>query len=242
MQMNRRDAIKTISLGSAVLMTAPLVSLSGDLVETVSSGTRYPFTLPDLPYAYDALAEFIDPETMNIHHTKHHAGYVKNLNAALETAAPELQAMTIEELLAPRASPLPEPLHTAIVNHGGGHANHTLFWKVLSPTAGGKPEGLLANKINQQFGSHEACVEQLQKSAMSIFGSGWAWLTIGSDGLVIETTPNQNSPLLVGRMPLLGIDVWEHAYYLKYQNRRVDYVKAVLDHINWQAVGEVFPG
>jgi len=241
MQMNRRDAIKTISLGTAALMASPLTNLAVEPSVSTSSGLRYPFTLPDLPYAYDALAEFIDPETMTIHHTKHHAGYVKNLNAALEAASPEYQNMTLEELLTPQTSGFPESLVTAVINHGGGHANHTLFWKILSPEAGGKPEGRLADMIGQQFGSFEGCVEQLQKTAMSVFGSGWAWLSIGSEGLVIEKTPNQNSPLLVGRKPLLGIDVWEHAYYLHYQNRRLDYVNAVLDHINWQAVADQLP-
>lgn len=241
MQMNRRDAIKTISLGSAVLLTAPLASLAADAVDSVSSGFTYPFTLPDLPYAYDALAEFIDPETMTIHHTKHHAGYVKNLNAALETASTDFQTQTLEELLSLQTTGIPEPLQTAIINHGGGHANHSLFWKILSPAAGSKPDGRLAELINQQFGSYESCIDQLQKTAMSVFGSGWAWLSIGSDGLVIEKTPNQNSPLLSGRKPLLGIDVWEHAYYLNYQNRRADYVNAVFDHINWQVVADQLP-
>lgn len=235
MQMNRRDAIKTITIGSAALMAARLTSLAAD-AGTSDIGLKYPYSLPDLPYGYDALSEFIDPETMTIHHTKHHAAYIKNLNAALETADAQYRDMTLNQLLS-GAEHLPESLRTAVINQGGGHANHTLFWTILTPESGGKPDGTLAELIDAQFGSQDACIDALRKSAMSVFGSGWAWLSYSGGNLVVESSPNQNSPLMSGHIPLLGIDVWEHAYYLKYQNRRADYVSGVLGHINWATVG-----
>lgn len=192
------------------------------------------FTLPDLPYAYDALEPHIDKETMNIHHTKHHNTYVTNLNAALEGHA-DLQNKTIEELISDLDA-VPEDIRTAVRNNGGGHANHSLFWKILSPNGGGEPKGELAEKINEKFGSFAAFKEKFEQAAITRFGSGWAWLVLKNGELEVTSTPNQDNPLMEGATPLLGLDVWEHAYYLKYQNRRPDYVSAFWNVVNWDEV------
>lgn len=192
------------------------------------------FTLPDLPYAYDALEPHIDKETMNIHHTKHHNTYVTNLNAALEGHA-DLQNKTIEELISD-LDVVPEDIRTAVRNNGGGHANHSLFWKILSPNGGGEPKGELAEKINEKFGSFAAFKEKFEQAAITRFGSGWAWLVLKNGELEVTSTPNQDNPLMEGATPLLGLDVWEHAYYLKYQNRRPDYVSAFWNVVNWDEV------
>lgn len=232
MQINRRDALKTIALGTAAVMTGQLTAQA----QTGAGGIEaYPFKLPDLPYAYDALAGFIDPETMTIHHTKHHAAYVNNLNKALESH-PDLQSKSLNELIAD-LNAVPESIRTTVRNNGGGHANHNLFWQILSAEKDVAPEGPLADMMVRDFGSLDACREELRKASMSVFGSGWAWLSVQDGKLLVETTPNQDSPIMSGKKPVIGIDVWEHAYYLRYQNRRADYVVALLSHINWKAAG-----
>ncbi|SER29340.1 superoxide dismutase [Piscibacillus halophilus] len=194
------------------------------------------FELPELPYAYDALEPHIDKETMNIHHTKHHNTYVTKLNAALEGHA-DLQDKSLEELLGNLDS-LPSDIQTAVRNNGGGHANHSLFWTVLSPNGGGAPTGELADKINQTFGSFDEFKEKFGAAATGRFGSGWAWLVVKNGDLEITSTPNQDTPLMEGVTPILGLDVWEHAYYLKYQNKRPDYVAAFWNVVNWDEVAK----
>lgn len=190
--------------------------------------------LPELPYAYDALEPHIDKETMNIHHTKHHNTYVTNLNAALE-GHDDLAAKSIEDLISD-LNAVPEDIRTAVRNNGGGHANHSLFWKVMSPNGGGEPTGELADKINEKFGSFDAFKEKFAQAAATRFGSGWAWLVLDNGELEVTSTPNQDSPLMDGQVPLLGLDVWEHAYYLKYQNRRPEYVTNFWNVVNWDEV------
>lgn len=194
-----------------------------------------PFTLPALPYAENALEPHIDARTMNIHHTKHHAAYTNNLNAALEGHA-DLAGKTIEELLGSLEA-LPETIRTAVRNNGGGYANHNLFWKTMSPNGGGEPAGELAEAINSAFGSLAAFKDAFAKAAATRFGSGWAWLYVGKDGkLAVTSTANQDTPLMEGYTPILGLDVWEHAYYLNYQNRRPDYISAFWNVVDWSAV------
>lgn len=198
-----------------------------------------PYTLPDLPYAYDALTPHIDEQTMHLHHDKHHAGYVKNLNAALE-GLDDLQALPVEELIG-NLSKVPEAKRGAVRNNGGGHANHTLYWEVMAPGGAKAPEGALAEAITKTFGSVDAFKEEFAKACATRFGSGWGWLVVTSGGgLQVESTPNQDSPLMDGRTPILGCDVWEHAYYLHYQNRRPDYVSAWWSVVNWSDVGRRF--
>ncbi len=193
--------------------------------------------LPPLPYDYKALEPHIDEQTMRIHHGKHHAGYVAKLNAALEKQA-KLADWSVEQLLR-ELNKVPEDIRTAVRNNGGGHANHTLFWSIMSPKGGGEPGGDLAKAIKDGFGGFTKFKEQLSNAAATRFGSGWAWLSLDKKGkLTVESTANQDSPLIEGRSPILGIDVWEHAYYLKYQNRRPDYVQAWWNTINWGAVAE----
>src|SRR5699024_6529817 len=192
------------------------------------------YELPELPYEYDALEPTIDKETMNIHHTKHHNTYVTNLNGALE-GHDDLQAKSIEELISD-IDALPADIQTAVRNNGGGHANHSLFWKVLSPNAGGNPTGKVAEKIDAKFGSFDKFKEEFQKAAKTRFGSGWAWLVLNNGEVEVMSTPNQDSPLMEGKTPLLGLDVWEHAYYLKYQNKRPEYVSAFWNVVNWDEV------
>ena len=195
--------------------------------------------LPELPYDYEALEPHIDAETMRIHHTKHHQGYVNNLNAALEKH-PELGEKTVERLLSDLDS-VPQDIRTAVRNNGGGHANHSLFWPCMAPGAGGAPSGELASAIDSAFGSFEAFRETFAAAAATRFGSGWAWLCAGGDGeLLVTSTANQDNPVSEGLKPVLGLDVWEHAYYLNYQNRRPDYVKAWWNVVNWEKVGENF--
>ena len=194
-----------------------------------------PFELPPLPYAEDALEPHIDARTMRIHHDKHHAAYTNNLNAALE-GHPDLAGKSIEELLG-NLNAVPEAIRTAVRNNGGGFANHNLFWEIMGPSAGGEPTGDLAAAINNTFGGFAAFKEQFSKAAATRFGSGWAWLYADGGGkLVVGSTPNQDTPLMEGNTPLLGLDVWEHAYYLNYQNRRPDYVAAWWNVVNWDAV------
>lgn len=199
-----------------------------------------PFSLPPLPYPYDALEPYIDKLTMEIHHTKHHAAYVNNLNKALESA-PELANKSLEELLANNCAIVPEKIRTAVRNHGGGHINHSFFWEIMGPKAGGQPTGKIAQAITQTFGSFEKFKEKFTEAALGRFGSGWAWLVLTPDKkLEVYSTANQDSPLMEGKIPILGIDVWEHAYYLKYQYRRADYVQAWWNVVNWAAVEKRF--
>ncbi len=194
-------------------------------------------TLPELPYPYDALEPYIDARTMEIHHTRHHAGYVKKLNAALE-AYPELQEVPLETLIA-HLSSVPEDIRTAVRNNGGGHANHSLFWTIMGPDGGGEPEGTLKEALVQTFGSVETFREQFTAAALSRFGSGWAWLAVNRFGkLVVYSTPNQDNPRMEGLIPVLGLDVWEHAYYLKYQNRRAEYIQNWWNVVDWRRVAE----
>ncbi|MDQ6758838.1 MAG: superoxide dismutase [Acidobacteriota bacterium] len=197
-----------------------------------------PFTVPDLPYAFAALEPTIDKETMQIHHDKHHAAYVTNLNKALESA-PDLQNKSIEELLANNCAIVPENIRTAVRNNGGGHLNHSMFWVIMGPK-GGQPSGALAEAIQSTFGGLDQLKEKVSAAATGRFGSGWAWLVKTGKGLEVISTANQDSPVMEGQHPVLGIDVWEHAYYLKYQNRRPDYAKAWWDVVNWQEVGKRF--
>ena len=196
------------------------------------------FTVPALPYAFDALEPYIDKQTMEIHHDKHHGAYVTNLNKALESA-PDLQNKTVEELLANNCAIVPETIRTAVRNNGGGHANHSFFWKIMGPKAGGEPSGKLGDDIKSTFGGFDAFKEKLAAAGVGRFGSGWAWLIKNKTGkLEIVSTPNQDSPLMDGNKPILGVDVWEHAYYLNYQNRRPDYIKAWWNVVNWDAVAK----
>lgn len=192
--------------------------------------------LPPLPYAYNALEPHIDEQTMRLHHDKHHATYVTNLNAALEKH-PDLQKKSIEDLLR-GIKTVPEDIRTTVRNHGGGHANHTMFWEIMGPKAGGPPTGAVADAIKTTFGSFDAFKDQFTKAGMGVFGSGWAWLVDVGGKLTIQSAPNQDSPLMEGKKPILGLDVWEHAYYLKYQNRRADYIAAWWNVVNWGAVGK----
>lgn len=191
------------------------------------------YELPALPFAHDALEPHIDAKTMEIHHGKHHAGYVAKVNAALEGTG--LDAKPIEEVISD-LSAVPEDKRGAVRNNGGGHANHSLFWTILSP-GGGSPSGDLAAAIDSELGGFDAFKEAFSQAAATRFGSGWAWLSVDNGKLVVESTPNQDSPLMEGRTPILGLDVWEHAYYLNYQNRRPDYVAAFFNIINWDEVG-----
>ncbi|OCA91121.1 superoxide dismutase [Bacillus sp. FJAT-27225] len=194
------------------------------------------FELPQLPYGYDALEPHIDKETMNIHHTKHHNTYVTNLNNALE-GNEELLSKPVEEVIA-NLDAVPESARTAVRNNGGGHANHSLFWQIISPNGGGEPSGELADALNSKFGSLENFKEEFAKAATTRFGSGWAWLVVNNGELEVTSTPNQDSPLMEGKTPILGLDVWEHAYYLKYQNRRPEYINSFWNVVNWDEVSK----
>ncbi|NJL28075.1 MAG: superoxide dismutase [Thermoanaerobaculia bacterium] len=194
--------------------------------------------LPALPYAFDALEPHVDTQTMQIHHGKHHAAYVANLNKALE-AHPDLAAKKVEDLIADLDA-VPEPIRAAVRNNGGGHANHSLFWQIMGPGEGGEPSGDLAQAIQRDFGGLAQLQEQVNAAAMARFGSGWAWLAQSGGKLEVLSTANQDSPLSLGKTPLLGVDVWEHAYYLHYQNRRADYLKAWWNVVRWDAVAARF--
>jgi Fe-Mn family superoxide dismutase len=194
--------------------------------------------LPKLPYAFDALEPHLDARTMEIHHDKHHQAYVDNLNKALANE-PTLAKLPVEDLLRGFAS-VPDAIKTAVRNHGGGHANHSLFWEIMGPNGGGSPIGPLAAEINGAFGSLSALQEKVNAAAMGQFGSGWGWLVVADGKLDVIARPNQDSPLAEGKTPLLGVDVWEHAYYLHYQNRRADYLKAWWNTVRWDKVAERF--
>jgi Fe-Mn family superoxide dismutase len=193
-------------------------------------------TLPTLPYPHDALEPHIDKTTMEIHHGKHHNAYVTNLNVALEKH-PELQSKSVEDLIRGINS-VPDDIRTAVRNNGGGHANHSMFWQIMAPNAGGAPTGAIGDAIKSSFGSFDAFKEQFAKAAAGRFGSGWAWVIDSGGKLAIESTPNQDSPLMEGKKPVFGLDVWEHAYYLKYQNRRPDYVTAWWNVVNWAEINK----
>jgi superoxide dismutase, Fe-Mn family len=193
-------------------------------------------SLPPLPYAPDALEPHIDKQTMEIHHGKHHNAYVTNLNAALDKH-PELQSKSVEDLLR-NINTVPEDIRTAVRNNGGGHANHSMFWQIMGPNAGGAPTGAIADAITASFGSFDAFKEQVNKAGVGRFGSGWAWVINQGGKLVVESSANQDSPLMEGKKPIFGVDVWEHAYYLKYQNRRPDYLAAWWNVINWAEVNK----
>jgi Fe-Mn family superoxide dismutase len=193
-------------------------------------------TLPPLPYDYGALEPHIDARTMEIHHTKHHQTYVNNLNAALEKA-PNLQGKSLEELLG-NLDAVPEGIRTAVRNNGGGHWNHSMFWQIMGPNVGSEPTGPLADALTSSFGGVDQFKEKFAAAATGRFGSGWAWLIASGNSLSIESTPNQDTPVMEGKRPILGLDVWEHAYYLKYQNRRPDYIGAWWQVVNWDAVAE----
>ena len=193
-------------------------------------------TLPPLPYPSDALEPHVDKQTMEIHHGKHHAAYVNNLNAALEKH-PALQSTSVDDLLRGMSS-VPEDVRTAVRNNGGGHVNHTMFWQTMGPNAGGPPTGAIADVINSTFGGFDKFKEDFKKAAIGRFGSGWAWLVDQGGRLSIESSANQDSPLMDGKKPIFGLDVWEHAYYLKYQNRRPDYVDAWWHVVNWSEINK----
>lgn len=198
-----------------------------------------PFTVPPLPYAPDALEPYIDKTTMEIHHGKHHAAYVTNLNKALESA-PDLAHKTLEELLANNCASVPESIRTAVRNNGGGHWNHSMFWQILGPKAGGSPAGHLASAINGAFSSFDSFKEKFNAAAAGRFGSGWAWLVKAGSGIEIISTANQDCPIMEGKFPVIGLDVWEHAYYLKYQNRRPEYIGAWWNVVNWHEAEKRF--
>ena len=199
-----------------------------------------PFSLPPLPYPTDALEPHIDKMTMEIHHGKHHNAYVTNLNKALESA-PNLASKTIEELLANNCAMVPDNIKTAVRNNGGGHINHSMFWTIMGPKAGGQPSGALADAIKSAFGGFDQFKEKINNAGVARFGSGWAWLIRDSSGkLDIISTANQDSPVMEGKYPVMGVDVWEHAYYLKYQNRRPDYLAAWWNVVNWSAIEKRF--
>ena len=198
---------------------------------------KYPYSLPQLPYPYDGLEPYIDKMTMEIHHTKHHQGYINNLNSALEKY-PEFHNLELEEILK-NLNQLPEEIKAAVRNNGGGHYNHSLFWEIMKPNGGGEPKGKLKEEIKKNFGSFEEFKKLFSETAIKHFGSGWAWLVITSDKkLKVYSMLNQDSPLMNGDIPIMGIDVWEHAYYLKYQNRRAEYVEAWWHVVNWDKIEE----
>ena len=241
---NRREVLQgsTVALAGLALssrLAADTPSPAAPTAAPAVAPASGPFTLPPLPYAYEALEPAIDAETMRLHHDKHHATYVAKLNETV-AAAPELAGKSVEELLRELAG-APEAVRTAVRNHGGGHANHSLFWTSMKPGGATLPAGRLAAAVTAQFGSFDGLREQLTKAAGGVFGSGWAWLALdGGRKLAIATLPNQDSPLSSGQTPLLGIDVWEHAYYLKYQNRRADYIQAFLGVVDWAAIAKRF--
>jgi superoxide dismutase, Fe-Mn family len=245
--ITRKKALKIIGLGSISTYLAPALFTTSCAASRQSGGYQsydeifnamYPFSLADLPYDYDALEPAIDAKTMEIHHGRHHQGYTNNLNNNLE-GHPDLQGMTLTELVA-GINELPSAVQTAVRNHGGGHLNHTIFWNTMS-SEGGSPNGELKEAIDLDFGGEESLKEEFSSAAGGVFGSGWAWLAVNSDGkLQVTQTANQDNPLTYGLTPLLGIDVWEHAYYLNYQNRRGDYVNAFWDLIHWENVQEFY--
>ena len=209
------------------------------MTQRVLTGTTFPFTLPALPYAPAALEPHIDKMTMEIHHGKHHAAYINNLNKALESA-PDLAGKTVEELLANHCAIVPENIRTAVRNNGGGHINHSMFWKIMTPDGGGAPVGNVAQAINATFGGFDKFKEKFAQAGVTRFGSGWAWLVKSGHSIDIVSTANQDSPVMEGKCGVMGLDVWEHAYYLKYQNRRPDYIAAWWNVVNWPEIEKRF--
>jgi Fe-Mn family superoxide dismutase len=239
--MTRRQALRTTALASvayAAISLPRLLNAQPAPGSTAPSAPSGPFKLPALPYSFDALEPHIDAQTMQIHHDKHHATYVANLNKAV-ASFPDLGQKPVEDLLKD-LNALPDKVRTAIRNQGGGHYNHSLFWQMMNKNAGGEPSGELSNAMEKKFGSFGAFKDQFTKAAVGQFGSGWAWLVSDGGELKIQSTSNQDSPLSEGKQPLLGVDVWEHAYYLKYQNRRPEYVAAWFNVINWDFVSQRF--
>jgi superoxide dismutase, Fe-Mn family len=231
---SRREALKRTGLLAASLAWGG--ALLPDNAPGAEPAPAGPFTLPPLPYAVDALEPYVDAQTMQIHHDKHHQAYVTNLNKAV-AGHPELEAKTVEELLRDLPA-VPESIRKAVQNQGGGHANHTFFWQLLKKSPGGRPTGELAKAIDRQWGSLDGFKAELTKAATTLFGSGWVWLVLNGRELSIQQSPNQDTPLSQGRTPLIGLDLWEHAYYLKYQNRRPEYVAAFYNVIHWDFVSE----
>ncbi len=240
--LNRRSLLKVLGLSAGVLAitkTANVGSFARAEAAQAPPTSTGPFMLPPLPYAYDALEPYIDATTMHLHHDKHHQSYVDKLNAAV-AGHPELAGKSVNELVA-NLDAIPEEIRPAVRNQGGGDANHSFWWRILSKGGGTAPKAELARDIDAQFGSFSQFQDRFSKSASGVFGSGWAWLTLARDGkLQVETSANQDSPLSSGREPILGIDVWEHAYYLKYQNRRPEYVGAFFNVINWEFVSSQY--
>ena len=243
--LSRREALKTLGAGAAILGLGGL-SLRGVAAETPSTPstastageTSQPFVLPKLPYDYGALEPHIDRQTMEIHHSKHHQAYITNANKALADY-PDLKSKSAEQLLHTLSS-VPEKIRTTVRNNVGGHLNHSFFWKVMGPEAGGEPMGELADAIAKTFGSFDAFKALFTAAALTRFGSGWAWLSLQNGTLKVHSTANQDSPLLENAIPLLGVDVWEHAYYLHYQNRRGEYLAAFWKVVNWSGVTQNF--
>jgi len=241
MMITRRQAIKTTALASAALAALPgAIAQPIPAAPAAAPAPGGPFTLPPLPYAYDALEPHIDAQTMQIHHDKHHAAYVANLNKALADW-PDFQTKSFDfslEMFLKDLNSVPEKIRTAVRNQGGGHYNHSLFWQMMKKGGGGEPAGDLAKAIDASLGGFSAFKDNFSKAALGQFGSGWAWLVLDNGALKIEPTPNQDTPLSSGKTPLLGLDIWEHAYYLKYQNKRADYVTAWWNVVNWDFVAE----
>jgi Fe-Mn family superoxide dismutase len=233
--INRRSLLKALGITAGLAATHSTLEVASlAQAPTAPAPPSGPFTLPPLPYDYDALEPYIDATTMHLHHDKHHQAYVNNLNAAV-AGHPDLASKSVTELVA-NLNAVPDTIRTAVRNQGGGHANHSFWWLTLSKSGGDAPRAELAKDIDATYGSYTAFQETFSKAAASVFGSGWAWLVLSDGKLNIETTPNQDSPLSLGHTPLLGIDVWEHAYYLKYQNRRPEYVAAFFKVVNWDYV------
>jgi superoxide dismutase, Fe-Mn family len=236
--LSRRLALKTLGAGAATLSLSSLapraLAAAGGKADAKSAGGSQPFSLPKLAYAYAALEPHIDAQTMEIHHSKHHQSYITNANNALKNH-PALQKLSAEDMLRD-LNALPTAVRTTLRNNVGGHVNHTFFWKVIGPRAGGAPSGPLGDALKKEFGSFEQFKEKFASAAAARFGSGWAWLTIKDGKLAISSTANQDNPISAGATPLLGLDVWEHAYYLKYQNRRADYTAAFWNVVNWNEV------
>ncbi|MEI7864898.1 MAG: superoxide dismutase [Chthoniobacterales bacterium] len=232
--MKRRDFISLCGFAAGSYLVAPAAA---GTIENAGAPPAGPFTVPDLPYPYGALEPHIDAETMKIHHDKHHAAYVNNANKAL-AGHEDLVKMSVEDLVA-HLDEVPEEIREALRNNAGGHANHSMFWLTMKPGGGGEPKGELAEAIGEDFGGYAEFHEKFTSTAMKVFGSGWVWLTFTPDKeLVIETTPNQDTPLMHGGKPLLCLDLWEHAYYLKNQNRRADYIASWWNVVNWDYVAE----
>jgi superoxide dismutase, Fe-Mn family len=238
--MNRRTFFASAGIGGASLLVLARGSRCPGADPTTANNKTLEramsYTLPPLPYPYDALEPYIDKLTMEIHHDRHHKAYVDNLNKAIDGHA-DLAGLPVDQLMR-EIDKVPEKIRQAVINNGGGHANHSMFWQIMAKDAGGTPSGALADDINSTFTSFATFQDHLEKAALTRFGSGWAWLLLADGKLQIASSGNQDSPLMKNQVPILGIDVWEHAYYLKYQNKRADYVKAWWHVVNWAAVAE----